>query len=157
MYSCLRDNHLLTKEEHGLLEKSLLQQLLSQLCIPIWQKIIDSRGHVTVCFLDYTKAFDSINLDLLFVKLQAYGVEGCFLKFSRSFLIGRTQRVMVNCATSDTYETRSGVPHGACLGPLMFLLYMNDLPSCLARCTVLSTQMTLCFTLITTRRTSSLH
>lgn len=61
------------------------------------------------------------------VKLRAYGVEGCLLKILQSFLSGRTQTVLVNHAVSDTYEAPSGVPQGTCLGPLMFLHYVNDL------------------------------
>lgn len=132
LYSYLSERNLLTKFQHGFLEKKSTVTALSS-TVPIWQKIIDSHGHVIVCYLDYRKAFDSINLDLLLTKLRAYGIEGCLLKFLQSFLIGRTQRVWINCAASDTYETPSGVSQGTCLGPLMFLLYINDLPTCLPR------------------------
>lgn len=107
------------KEQHAVLRKKTTTTALDTL-MPILQKIIDSRGHVAAFFLGYTKAFDSINLDLFFVKLQAYGVEECLLRFLQSFLMERTQRVMINCATSDAYETLSGIPQDTCLGPLIF-------------------------------------
>ena len=77
--------------------------------------------------VDFSKAIDKVSHQLLAIKLQHYGVRGNLLVWIRSFLAGRSQRVLVEGQTSGPAPVTSGVPLGSVLGPLL-LLYINDMP-----------------------------
>ena len=84
-----------------------------------------------VIFLDLCKAFDLLITIILLKKLKFYGVRDTALKWFTSYLFNREQHCKVGCATSSTRIIRCGVPQGSNLGPLLFLLCVNDLPNCL--------------------------
>ena len=88
---------------------------------------LDSGEHVVGIFLDFSKAFDTVNHSILLKKLYHYGIRGNALEWFESYLSGRQQYVTYNGLSSSTKYIKCGVPQGSILGPLLFLVYINDL------------------------------
>ena len=85
-----------------------------------------------VIFLDFEKAFDSVPHDRLLLKLERFGITGSLLSWLSNFLQGRSQRVVIEGCQSDWAPVTSGVPQGSILAPLLFILYVNDIPESLS-------------------------
>ena len=82
----------------------------------------------TCIYLDYRKAFDSVPHSRLYEKLNKYNINGQIKTWIRDFLKDRKQRVVINVKYSQIEDVTSGIPQGSVLGPLLFLLFVIDLP-----------------------------
>ena len=94
---------------------------------------VDNRGQVDVVFLDLAKAFDSVPHRLLLHKLKHYGIHGHLLNRITSYLTSRKQRTVIDGQLSDEADVLSGVPQGSILGPLLFLMYIDDMSDAIDR------------------------
>ena len=120
-------NNLLCNEQFGFRSGYSTELAALHLVDNMINEIDNGKTPINI-YIDLSKAFDTLNHDILIHKLNYYGVKGSELKLFDNYLSNRKQYTEVNGYKSNTQMIQTGVPQGSILGPLLFLLYINDLP-----------------------------
>ena len=126
LYDYLTENELLSEHQFGFRKFHSTSTALLD-CTNSWYTNMDKKLFNLVVFIDLKKAFDTVNHQILLKKLELYGIKGKALSLLKSYLEERSQKCQINGTVSSGRKIKCGVPQGSILGPLFFLLYINDL------------------------------
>lgn len=128
LYSYFSENDLFYDGQYGF-RNNHSTELASIDFIDRILQYLDNKQKPIAIYMDLSKAFDTLNHNILLNKLQFYGVHNTELQFFKSYLTSRMQYVEINDYQSKSMAISTGVPQGSILGPLLFLIFMNDIPS----------------------------
>jgi len=128
LYNFLQTHNILFKNQFGFRKNTSTSHALIQIVERIRQSI-DNKNNNCGIFIDLSKAFDTINHEILLSKMEHYGIRGIALSWFKSYLSNRKQYTYLNGISSNVKQINCGVPQGSVLRPLLFLIYINDLPN----------------------------
>ena len=137
LYTFLEKNKVLYASQYGFRKNRSTVNAITELVCHITNAFENKQNTLSV-FLDLSKAFDTIDHNILLHKLEFYGVRGLALNWFQSYLTDRKQYVLYNNVQSQTLGITCGVPQGSVLGPLLFLIYVNDIANYLTHSKLIS-------------------